>query len=476
MSNQMLTLILPEIFITVMASVILILDVFFHNRAKLMSYYLSLITLVATTVITVFIAPEISQSIFNNSFIVDNFACTLKISLYLLLGLIFIYSKIYIVTRDFMHGEFFALSLFSLLGMMVLVSSSNFLSMYLGLELFVLPLYAMIVLVKNQAQYAEAAMKYFIIGSLGAGLLLYGISLVYGGVGSYEFLQISAATSTSSILKLGMFFVIISLVIEFGAVPFHMWLPDVYEGSPTAVTMIVGTLPKIAIFAIAYRLLTLAFVNLDPKWQQLFMVIAVLSLGFGNIVAIAQTNIKRMLAYSTIGHIGFILLGLFAAPQQGYVATLFYTVVYSFMALAAFAMIMRLSSKGFEADKIKDFRGLNARDPWLAFIMMLIMLSLAGVPPLVGFYAKFMVLQTVVNAGYAWLAVLALLFSVIGTFYYLRVIWLMYFEPPVEDQEILTTSGMSISGRALVSINGLLLLLLGIFPGYILYLCIAALK
>lgn len=476
MSQEILTLILPEIIITVMACVILIVDVFFNKHAKLLAYYLSLIALTAAAVATILTLPEISQSIFNNSFIVDNFACTLKISLYALLGLIFIYSKVYIVTRDFMNGEFFALSMFSLLGMMLLISSSNFLSMYLGLELFVLPIYAMIVMVKNKAQYAEAAMKYFIIGSLGAGLLVYGISLVYGGVGSFEFLQIAVATSTSSILKLGMFFVVISLVIEFGAVPFHMWLPDVYEGSPTAVTMIVGTLPKIAIFAIAYRLLTLAFINLDPKWQQLFMIIALLSLGLGNVVAIAQTNIKRMLAYSTIGHIGFILLGLFAAPQQGYIATLFYTIIYSFMALAAFALVMRLSAEGFEADQLDDMRGLNQRAPWLAFIMMLIMLSLAGVPPLVGFYAKFMILQTVVDAGYVWLAILALLFSVIGTFYYLRIIWLMYFVDPLTDQRAITTSGMSLSGRTLVSINGLLLLLLGIFPGYILYLCISALK
>jgi NADH-quinone oxidoreductase subunit N len=475
MYQSMLNLILPEILITAMACTILIVDVFLNQRFKYLAYILSLFTLAAATAVTVNTIPIISQFTFYDSFIVDKFSCVLKLSLYLLLACIFIYSKVYMTARDFLHGEFFALSLFSLLGMMVLISSGNFLTLYLGLELFVLPLYAMIVMVKKQPKYTEAAMKYFIIGSLGAGLLLYGISLVYGATGSFAFSAVATAVTAVSTLKLGMVLVIVGLALEFGAVPFHMWLPDVYEGSPTAVTMLIGTLPKIAIFAMAYRLLTLAFPNMHADWQQLLLVLAILSLALGNIVAIAQTNIKRMLAYSTIGHIGFILLGLFTASQQGYIAPLFYTIVYAFMALAAFSMIIRLSNAGFEAEKIEDFRGLNARDPWLAFIMMLIMLSLAGVPPLVGFYAKFLILQAVVNAGYAWLAVLALLFSVIGAFYYLRVIWVMYFEQPLEGQEMLTTNGMSVSGRVLTSVNGLLLLVFGVFPSVVFYICLEAL-
>jgi proton-translocating NADH-quinone oxidoreductase chain N len=335
--------------------------------------------------------------------------------------------------RKFLNGEFFALSLSSLLGMMVLISCGNFLTLYLGLELLVLPLYAMIVMVKDQPRYTEAAMKYFIIGSLGAGLLLFGISLVYGASGSFGFAAVAASVAAPATLKLGMVLVVVGLALEFGAVPFHMWLPDVYEGSPTTVTMVIGTIPKIAVFAMAYRILTLAFPNLQSEWQQLFMILAVLSLGLGNIVAIAQSSIKRMLAYSTIGHIGFILLGLFAAGKQGFIAPLFYTVVYAFMVLAAFAMIIRLSHNGFEAEKISDFRGLNTRDPWLAFMMLLIMLSLAGIPPMVGFYAKLLILQAVVDAGYIWLAVTALVFSVIGAYYYLRIIKVMYFDQTEHD-------------------------------------------
>jgi NADH-quinone oxidoreductase subunit N len=476
MYQTMLKFLLPEICITSMACVILIANVFFQKKAKYLAYILSLFSLGLAAAATIDIMPVISQHIFNDSYIVDKFSCILKLVLFLLLGFIFIYSRIYMTAREFLHGEFFALSLFALLGMMVLISSGNFLTVYLGLELLVLPLYAMIVMVKKQPKYTEAAMKYFIIGSLGAGLLLYGISLVYGATGSYAFVAVADAITGPATLKLGMVLVVVGVALEFGAVPFHMWLPDVYEGSPSSVTMIIGTIPKIAVFAMAYRLLTLAFPNLHADWQQLFMVMALLSAGLGNIVAIAQTNLKRMLAYSTIGHIGFILLGLFAAPQQGYIAPLFYTVTYAFMALAAFSMIMRLSNKGFEAELISDFRGLNARDPWLAFIMMLIMLSLAGVPPLVGFYAKFLILQSVVNAGYPWLAILALLFSVIGTFYYLRIIRVMYFEQPSEGQEALTSDGMSVTARALVSVNGLALLALGVLPGFLMYLCLLALQ
>ena len=475
MYQAMLNYLLPEIFITSMACLILIANVFFTNHAKYLAYFMSLFALVGAAVLTMDIMPVISQQIFYDSYIIDKFSCTLKLVLFFLLGCIFIFSRVYMTVREFMHGEFFALSLFALLGMMVLISSGNFLTVYLGLELLVLPLYAMIVMVKKQPKYTEAAMKYFIIGSLGAGLLLYGISLVYGATGGYAFTAVAEAVTGSATLKLGMVLVVVGVALEFGAVPFHMWLPDVYEGSPTAVTMIIGTIPKIAVFAMAYRLLTLAFPNLHADWQQLFMILAILSVGLGNIVAIAQTNIKRMLAYSTIAHIGFILLGLFAAPQQGYVAPLFYTVVYAFMALAAFAMIMRLSDKGFEAELITDFRGLNTRAPWLAFIMLLIMLSLAGVPPLVGFYAKFLILQAVVNAGYPWLAVLALLSSVIGSFYYLRIIRVMYFEEPTAQQQLLSDNSMSVTARALVSINGLLLLALGVFPGLVVYMCVSAL-
>lgn len=474
MTNIYLNALAPELFITGMACIILLGDVYTTNPIKSAAYWLSLFTLVAAAVITIFTLPLTAYTVFNGSFIIDRFACGFKIILYILLAAIFIYSRFYMRAREFFVGEFFTLSLFSLLGMMVVISSGNFLTLYLGLELFVLPLYALIVFVKQETKYTEAAIKYFVIGTLGSGILLYGISLVYGATGTIDFASIALSTNNSPLLILGMLFVVAGVALEFGAVPFHMWLPDVYEGSPTTVTMIVGTIPKIAVFAMAYRLLTLAFINIAPSWQQLFMLMALASVAIANVMAIAQANIKRMLAYSTISHIGFILLGLFAAPIAGYLPAIFYTIIYAFMVLAAFAMIMRLTDKGFEADKISDFRGLNKRNPWLAFIMLLIMFSLAGIPPLVGFYAKLQILQAVVEAGYPWVAVGALVFTVIGAFYYLRVIRVMYFEEP--QQIVPNSHSMSIVGKVLVSGHGLLLLLLGVFPAAVIHLCIALLK
>lgn len=469
-------LIAPEICVAVMGCLILVSDLFLAKKIPAVSYYLSLITLVVATILTIVIVPVVSQSIFNGSFIVDRFACQLKLTMYVMLVIIYIYSKIYLRQRNTLHSEFFALTTFSLLGMMILISCGNYLSLYLGLELLVLPLYAMIVLVKNNTKYTEAAMKYFVIGSLGAGLLLYGISLIYGATGTIAFSNAAVNPDLAQLLNLGVLFVVAGVALEFGAVPFHMWLPDVYEGSPTAVTMVISTIPKIAILAMIYRLLTMAFPVLDPAWQQLFLILAVTSVIIGNLMAIAQNNLKRLLAYSTIGHVGFILLGLFVAPQQGYTAAIFYTVVYVFMALAAFAMIMRLTNAGYEADQVTNFRGLNKTNPWLAFIMLLIMFSLAGVPPLLGFYAKFMVLQAVIASGYVGIAIVALLATVVGAFYYLRVIWLMYFEEPeLQPQQELQPATMPIAARSLVSLHGCLLLLLGIFPAPLVYFCIKAL-
>lgn len=475
MMENSLILIMPEIWIASMASLILIIGVYNQQRLKLLAYYLSLFTLAGAVLISFAFAPMVAQQAFATNYIVDNLSFVAKNILFVMLLCIFIYSKLYIKDRDFMHAEFFSLSLFSLLGMMLLISASDFLTMFLGLELLVLPLYAMIVMVKKQPTYSEAALKYFVIGSLGAGLLLYGISLVYGATGSFAFNAVTNVSTEPYILKLGVILVIIGIALEFGAVPFHMWLPDVYEGSPTVVTMVIGTLPKIAIFCIAYRVFSLAFPNLTANWQQLLMILAVFSIAIGNVAAIAQTNLKRMLAYSTIGHIGFILLGLFAAPDQGYVAALFYAVIYAITALAAFALIMRMTAAGFEADRIEDYRGLNQRDPWLAFMILLVMFSLAGVPPLVGFYAKFLILQNVINAGYAWLAIIALIFTVIAAFYYLRVVKVMYFDAPVDNTPIATT-GMGTPAKALVLANGALLLFLGLWPGFALTLCMLAFK
>lgn len=462
-------LVLPELTLATAASVILLVGTFFRRGV----FALSLITLAITAGFILISMPSIPSQIFENTIIIDRFGSILKLALCLLLGLIFIYSRVYMQLRNLWHGEFFVLSLLSMLGMMLIISSNNFLVMYLGLELFVLPLYALIVMTRNNPRYTEAAIKYFIIGSLGAAIILYGISFVYAATGSFGFITTTNLPNVSlPALQLGMLFIIVGLALEFAAVPFHMWLPDVYEGSPTVVTMLVATLPKIAVFAITYRLLTISFINLSADWMQIFMILATLSLALGNLLAIAQTNIKRMLAYSTIGHIGFILLGLFAAQNSGYVAVAFYALTYALMVLAALAVIMHMTAKGFEADNLKDFVGLAQTEPWLAFIMLLIMFSLAGVPPLLGFYAKFLILQNVVAAGYPKLAIVALIFSVIGSFYYLRVIKNMYFEHVNVAELPSKTTGMSAIASKILYGHGVLLLLLGITPGVVLMLCL----
>lgn len=472
--REMLFLIAPEIFITFIACFVLLIGVVFKNYYRNINYYVVLLSLIGISIITMNIMPLASQTIFDNAFIVDRFACHLKLVIYILMAGIYIYARKYMQQRNFAENEFYALSLFSMLGMMLLISCGNYLTLYIGLELLVLPIYAMIVFIPNHGKYIEAAMKYFIIGSLGAGLLLFGISFIFGATGTIDFNILTIDSNLIPVLLLGIVFIIVGIALEFGAVPFHLWLPDVYEGSPTVVTMIISTIPKIAVFALIYRLLTISFTNISASYQQLFMIMALMSIAIGNILAIVQTNIKRMLAYSTIGHVGFILLGLFVAPQEGYVATIFYTIVYTFMALAAFAMIISLANNGFEADSVTDFRGLNKKNPWLAFIMLLIMLSLAGVPPLLGFYAKFLVLQTVIAAGYTWIAIIALIFTVIGAFYYLRVIYLMYFEAP--ELELNDANGISVIARSLLSMHGLSLLLLGIFPATVIYYCVAMLS
>lgn len=470
----MLHALAPEICVTLMASAILLFDVFNKNLNKIFIYIFSVTTLIVAGVLTKFTAKEMVV-LFNGGYIVDSFASNLKILIYVILAAIFIYSYNYMKSRKLLHGEFFVLALFSLLGMMCLISSGNFLTFYLGLELFVLPIYAMIVFARDNTKYIEAAVKYFIIGSLGSGLLLYGISLVYGASGTINFILLASSAYNGILLQLGMLFIIVGIALEFAAVPFHMWLPDVYEGSPTTVTMIVATIPKIAVFAITYRLLTLAFPNLTANWQMWFMVLALLSIIFGNLIAIAQSNIKRMLAYSTINHVGFILLGLFAAPTIGYIPAIFYTIVYAFMTLAAFAVIMRLTALGFEAELIEDFRGLNKTAPWSAFVMLLIMFALAGIPPLVGFYAKLQILQGVIQAGFTWIAILAMIFSIIGAFYYLRVVKAMYFSEPNLTASH-AAADMSITARILMSCNGLLLLLAGIYPASIIYFCMDMFK
>jgi NADH-quinone oxidoreductase subunit N len=368
--------------------------------------------------------------------------------------------------------------------MMVMISANHFLVLYLGLELMSLCLYAMVALNRDSAASTEAAMKYFVLGALASGLLLYGMSMLYGATGALELTQvaqaIAAGQANRTVLVFGLVFVVAGIAFKLGVVPFHMWIPDVYQGAPNAITLFIGSAPKLAAFAMAMRLLVNGLLELAIDWQQMLVILAVLSMAIGNLAAIAQSNIKRMLAYSTISHMGFMLLGLLAGVVQGnrfsapdaYSAAMFYSVVYVLTAAGAFGMVLAMSRAGFEAEEIDDYRGLNQRSPWYAFLMLLLMFSLAGVPPTVGFYAKLSVLDAVVKAGQIWLAVVAVIFSLIGAFYYLRVVKLMYFDEPRETAPI----GSSLDARMLLSANGLAVLVLGVLPGPLMALCLAAIQ
>jgi NADH-quinone oxidoreductase subunit N len=389
---------------------------------------------------------------------------------------ILVYSRPYLAARGMYRGEFYVLVLFATLGMMVMISANHLLTLYLGLELLTLSLYALVALQRDSAVATEAAMKYFVLGALASGMLLYGMSMLYGATGTLGIPQLAGIIlgggAQDVVLVFALVFVVAGLGFKLGAVPFHMWVPDVYHGAPTAVTVFIGSAPKLAAFAFIMRLLVqgLGAEQLLAEWQDMLILMAALSLAIGNVTAIAQTNLKRMLAYSTIGHMGFLLLGILSGDVVGYGAGMFYVVVYMLMNLGAFGMILLLSRAGFEAENLDDFKGLNQRSPWYAFLMLLLMFSMAGVPPTVGFYAKLSVLQAVISVGAWWsipLAVFAVLFSLVGAYYYLRLVKLMYFEAPVDAAPIAPRMDV----RVLLSLNGLFMLVFGIFPERLMWLC-----
>lgn len=475
MDKHELLLILPEIIIASMAGIILLVDAFWPKPKGLLPYYLSIVTLMGTIIALAYNYNMNRVEIFSGSFIVDGFSAILKVTLCILAIITFIYSRDYLKEKDLINGEYFTLSLFSILGGMVLVSSGNFLTLYLGLELLALPIYALLAFYKANSKCAEASMKYFIMGALGSGLLLYGISLLYGVTGTLEFgaVTFNMLADNSSImmaLYFAMAFIIAGVGFKLGVVPFQMWVPDVYEGAITSLALFIGTVTKIGAFALAYRVFADVILRLSMEWQSLLLLMGIASIALGSIVGIAQTNIKRMLAYSTIAHFGFVILGFSVAAETGFVTVTFYTVAYVIMLLGAFGVILAISYKGFEGELIKDFRGLAFNSPWLALVMALFMLSMAGIPPTVGFYAKFLVLKDLFTAGHTWIAVAALVFSVMAAFYYLRIIKVMFFLKPkdltVNYQEILKAWPGSILLRA----NGAIILLLGVFPGPVIYM------
>ncbi len=476
-----------EVLLLVMGSAILLVDLFLPERLRGLTYWLSLATLAACFVVTVEVVRATGGQAaytFGGMFVADLMANVLKLLTYAAVAIALVYSRRYLAQRGMLRGEFFVLALFATLGMAVMISANHMLVLYLGLELMSLCLYSMVALNRDSALSTEAAMKYFVLGALASGLLLYGMSMLYGATATLDITQMAQVIATGRangvVLVFGLVFVVAGLAFKLGVVPFHMWIPDVYHGAPNAMTLFIGTAPKLAAFAMAVRMLVNGLIDLAFDWQQMLVIMAVLSMGIGNLAAIAQTNIKRMLAYSTISHMGFMLLGLLAGVVGGnrlsapdaYSAAMFYSIVYVLMSLGAFGMVLAMSRAGFEAEDLEDYKGLNQRDPWYAFLMLLLMFSLAGVPPTVGFYAKLSVLDVVVKTDQIWLAVVAVIFSLIGAFYYLRVVKLMYFDEPQDTAPI--ESGADV--RWLLSANGLAVLILGVMPGGLMALCLAAMQ
>ena len=372
-------------------------------------------------------------------------------------------------------GDFYVLGLFSTLGMMVLVSAHSFLTIYLGLELMSLPLYAMTAIRRTNSDASEAAIKYFVMGAIASAMLLYGISLVYGATGKLDLLEVANVIAVNgaqdnSLLAFALVFILAGVGFKLAAVPFHMWAPDVYQGAPSSVTLFVSTAPKIAALGMAFRILNIGLIDITPQWQQIILVMSLLSTGLGNLFAVVQTNIKRLFAYSAIAHIGYALFGVLAATAAGYSAALYYIVVYALTSAAAFGLIVLMSSNGMEIESIDDLKGLNKRSPWLAFMMLIVMFSMAGVPPTVGFFTKLLVLKALVDVNMTWVAILGLLFTVIGAYYYLRIIKIMYFDQATKSEPIV----ISKTNGVVYSLNCLALLFLGIFPSALITLCINA--
>jgi NADH-quinone oxidoreductase subunit N len=480
---------LPEMVLLVGACAVLLVDVWSRDVHRTATYVAAQGVLLACLLSTGFVlwAGGVQRFVlFEGLFVADLMGHVLKIVSYGAVSAALVYSRQYLLDRGLMRGEFVTLLLFALLGMMVMISANSFLSVYLGLELMSLCLYAMVALDRDSPLATEAAMKYFVLGALSSGLLLYGLSMIYGATGTLTInevagrLAVLGSDTDRQLQAFGLVFAVAGIAFKIGVVPFHMWIPDVYHGAPTPVTLVLGSGPKLAAFAMAMRLLVNGMLPLAQDWQQMLALLALLSMALGNITAIAQTNIKRMLAYSTIAHMGFMLLGLLSGvvggnilnAESAYSTALFYVIVYVVMSVGAFGMLLLLSRVGFDCENLEDFRGLNRRSPWFAFLMMLLMLSLAGLPPTVGFYAKLAVLQSAVAAGQIWLAVAAVVFSLIGAFYYLRIVKLMYFDEPRDAAAI----GGGLGVRVLMSANGLALLFFGVFPYPVLNLCLKAIE
>ncbi|WP_233843031.1 NADH-quinone oxidoreductase subunit NuoN [Dyella sp. 2HG41-7] len=462
---------LPEFFLVTAACILLLADAFIKPSQRAFLHWASICVLILTGYFVVH-QPAGAVTAFNGMFIRDGVAEIIKVFALLSTILVFIYGRPYLTDRKLFVGEFYTLMLFAVIGVMLLVSAGNLVMIYLGLELLTLSSYALVALNRDSKLSSEAAIKYFVLGALSSGMLLYGMSMIYGATGTLDLVQLHTAVTHSAmphLLVFGLIFLVIGVAFKLGAAPFHMWIPDVYEGSPTAVTAFIGSASKLAAFGMAFRLLATGMGDFSQHWQLMLAALAVLSLAIGNVVAIVQSNLKRLLAYSTISHMGYLLLGLVNAGPEGYSAAMFYAVSYALMSTAAFGVILALSRAGFECENIDDFKGLNQRAPWMAFLMMLSLFSLAGVPPLFGFFAKLLVLQAAIHAGMMWLAIVGAVFAIIGLYYYLRVVKVMYFDKPEPGTEVRIQPDFTL--RLTLSLNALALLALGLYWGPLLSWC-----
>lgn len=468
--------ILPEIIVLSAACFALLGDLFLTRRFPNIAFAFASSGLLLAAVVSFLFLGNFKIVLLGGLFVSDDLAQLMKLFIYLSVFLSFAYSKYYIQERQIPSGDYYVLGLFSTLGMMVLVSAHSLVTIYLGLELLSLPLYAMTAIRRTDSDASEAAMKYFVMGAIASGMLLYGFSLLYGATGQLNLLDIANAIAAKgqnqqTLLSFALVFILAGLGFKLAAMPFHMWAPDVYQGAPTGVTLFISAGPKIAAVGMAFRLLTLGLIGLAPQWQQLLLIMSLLSVGAGNLLAIVQPNIKRLLAYSAISHIGYALFGLLAASSSGYAAALYYILIYSIMTLGAFGLITLLSRKGLEVENVDDLKGLNRKNPWIAFMMMIVMFSMAGVPPTVGFFAKLLVLKALIDVGMIWVAVLGLFFAVIGAYYYLRIVKVMYFDK-AQDDTVFTQFPMST--KVIFSVNCLSLLYLGVLPSGLITACINA--
>ena len=465
---------MPEIVLLTLAAALLLIDAFLAESDWYITYWLTQVALVGTAVLTIFtIGPSLVT--FNGMFVADMLSQLLKVAILVTVAATLMMSRTYLELRGLLKGEFLTLALFGTLGMMVMASAHNFVTLFLGLELMALSQYSLVALQRDSVRATEAAMKYFVLGALSSGLLLYGMSMIYGATGSLDISRVAEVlergnSSMPTIGVFGLVFVVAGIAFKLGNAPFHMWIPDVYHGAATPTTLLVGGAPKLAAFAFVMRLLATGLQSMNTDWSQMLVILAVASMFLGNIVAIAQTNLKRMLAYSTISHMGFVVMGILAATETGYGAGLFYVIAYTIMTLGSFGMILLLSRAGFEAENLEDFRGLNQRSKWYAFVMLVIMFSLTGLPPTMGFFAKLFVLQAALEAGYTWLVVFAVLISVVGAFYYLRVVKIMYMDPPAGEM----TLDPRADARWILSATAIATLFFGFMPGPLMDLCARA--